>query len=141
GLRAWSGAENERRPLRPADGLRGPSAADGGPGPLPDPVGPAPPVPPLPSCSPTVMFTCETVPLNVATSDAPASGCCADVNESFAEARLVWAAAIWADDGPAASSCESFGCARTTGDSAEVSRACGCGEPRVPRPRPGRAGS
>src|SRR6185312_14531432 len=85
-----------------------PRVDDDWPEPVPVPVVDVPPVPPLARFSPTVTFTCATVPSNVATSDAPASACCAFVRLSVAESTLVWSAAIWSADAPDAWSSESF---------------------------------
>ena len=105
-----------------------PIDADERPDPLAEPVVPVPPVPPLDSCSPTVRFTWDTVPSNVATSDAPANACCAFVNVSFAEVTFVSSAAICASDAPAAWSSASFASASATVDCAELTPACNCAE-------------
>src|SRR5690349_18635897 len=108
-----------------------PRVEDDCPDPVPLPVVEVPPVPLLDRFSPAVTFTCDTVPSNVATTDAPARACCALVRSSLAESTDVWSAVIWSADAPDAWSSESFACAVAIVDCALVTAAANWAESRV----------
>ena len=105
-----------------------PSVDDDWPEPEPDPVGVVPPEPLLDSCSPTVRFTDDTVPLNVAISCEPARPCHARASESVAVCTLVWSAVIWSLDAPDDSSSDNDAWAFASVAAADETADCRLGE-------------